>query len=147
MPLSPYNFIISSNDFTIDLNVNNIDTFRDGLSEVMKALCISKLIADCFYAGWWCDSTYRYLSVCVGFLYTWWPILRVVEDRFPLPFPFTHNSLFPLPFTITPTNSVIFVWSRKKNGPEEQFSIKLLLVLMKWTAKLTKRSLAFQEKI
>ena len=33
MPLSPYNFISSSNDFTIDLNDNTTDTFRDGYDE------------------------------------------------------------------------------------------------------------------
>jgi len=43
------------------------------LSEMVKALYTSELIADCFYAGWWCDSACKYLSVCVSFLYTWWP--------------------------------------------------------------------------
>jgi len=36
------------------------------LSEMVKALCISELIADCFCAGWWCDSACRiYLCVLV----------------------------------------------------------------------------------
>jgi len=39
----------------------------------MKALCTSELIADYFCAGWWCDSACKYLSVCIGFLYTSWP--------------------------------------------------------------------------
>ena len=43
---------------------------RCSLSEMVKALCTSELIADCFCAGWWCDSACKYLSVCVGFLYT-----------------------------------------------------------------------------
>jgi len=43
------------------------------LSEMVKVLCTTELIADCFCAGWWCDSACKYLSVCVGFLYTWWP--------------------------------------------------------------------------
>jgi len=46
---------------------------RCSLSEMEKTLCTSELIADCFCNGWWCDSACRYLSVCVGFLYTWWP--------------------------------------------------------------------------
>jgi len=45
--------------------------YRCSLSEMVKVL-YSELIADCFCAGW-CDSACRYLSVCVGFLYTWWP--------------------------------------------------------------------------
>ena len=43
---------------------------RCSLSEMMKALCTSDLIADCFCDGWWCDSACKYLSVCAGFLYT-----------------------------------------------------------------------------
>ena len=38
---------------------------RCSLSE--KALCTSELIADYFCAGWWCDSTCRYLSTYVVF--------------------------------------------------------------------------------
>ena len=43
--------------------------YRCSLSEMVKVLCTSELIADCFCAGWWYDSACRYLSVCVGFLY------------------------------------------------------------------------------
>jgi len=33
-------------------------------------LCTSELIANCFCTEWWCDSTCKYLSVCIDFLYT-----------------------------------------------------------------------------
>jgi len=38
---------------------------RCSLSEMVKDLCTSELIADCFCAGWWCDSACIYLCVLV----------------------------------------------------------------------------------
>jgi len=40
--------------------------FVDVLCQMVKALCTNELIADCFCAGWSCNSAYRYLPVCVG---------------------------------------------------------------------------------
>ena len=53
-------------------------------SEMVKTLCTSELIVDCFCAGWWCNLACRYLSV--DFLYTWWPkvlsiLLETITSR------------------------------------------------------------------
>ena len=40
MPLNPYNFIISSNDFTIALNDNTTDIFHDTHNRQSRATAI-----------------------------------------------------------------------------------------------------------
>ena len=58
--------------FSVRLVLSSWVLSRCSLLEIVKDLCTSELIADCFCARWWCDSACRYLSVCVSFLYTWW---------------------------------------------------------------------------
>jgi len=62
-------FIISFVRLVSDGWVLSVDT----LCQRRRKLYVQELIADCFCAGWWCDSACKYLFVHIGFLYTWWP--------------------------------------------------------------------------